>query len=117
MTVFDSFIEEPYTFLAIKRGGVRGNTIKRTATYMGVFKLRNGGSRAGNIEERSSTATLHVHPEDYCEPYDKLVGQGIEKDGVFYEISSLTGGKNFSTGELEHLTLTLNIADYAEENS
>lgn len=91
-----------------------GNTITEEAELNGVFKLRTGEETSNNMELRNSTATLHVHPEDFEEPYTYLVGQGVRKDCVDYEITSVTGGLNFVTGIIEHLTLTLNIADYAE---
>lgn len=112
MTIFDSFVEEPYVFLAINRGGVKGNSIKASESRMGVFKLRSSGSSINDMESRTSTATLHTHPEDYPN-WANLVGQGICKDGCTYEITSVTGGKNFATGVMEHLTFTLQRAKYS----
>lgn len=114
MTVFDTFVETPYTFLTITRGNVYGNQITSESNYTGVFKLRSDSNSSNNIEIRESRATLHAHPEDYSEyTYADLVGQGIRYNGVDYEISSVTGGMNYQTGIMEHLTFTLERAEYA----
>jgi len=114
MTVFDSFREEPYTFLAIKRGGVKGDRVVETKQLNGIFKLRSSVEESNNMETRTSTATLHAHPQDFVN-YANLVGQGICKDGCSYEIVKVTEGKNFVTGLVEHLTFTLGRATYVVE--
>lgn len=117
MTIFDNFPEEPYTYLSITRGGVKGNTITSERVLSGIFKLRSSSTSQANMENRASTATLHTHPEDFeCANIADLVGQGIMKDGVCYEITSVTGGKNFANGIMEHLTFTLDRAEFVEED-
>lgn len=113
MTVFDIFVEKPYTFLEISKGEVYGNRVTKETEFMGVFKLRATSSTSNNIEFRQSNATLHAHPEDY-DGWDTadLVGQGIAYDGINYEITNVTGGMNFDTGVMEHLTFTLERASY-----
>lgn len=112
-TVFEVFAEESYEFLNITRGGVYGNQITSRTPLKGIFKLRSSSSTGNNIETRQSTSTLHAHPEDYkCWNYSELVGQGICKDGIYYQISDVTEGKNFDNGLVEHLTFTLERADY-----
>lgn len=112
-TVFEVFAEEAYEFLKVSRGGVYGNKIESREAHYGIFKLRSSSSTGNNIEIRQSTSTLHAHPEDYrCWEYSELVGQGIAKDGIYYQISDVTEGKNFDTGEVEHLTFTLERANY-----
>lgn len=113
MTVFDIFIETPYTFLEVTRGNVYGNQITKETEFMGVFKLRSTSSTSNNIELRQSNATLHAHPEDY-DGWEtaNLVGQGIAYNGTSYEITNVTGGMNFDTGVMEHLTFTLERASY-----
>lgn len=115
MTVFDTFVETPYTFLEIARGNVYGNQITKETEFMGIFKLRATSSTSNNIEYRQSNATLHVHPKDYDGwNIADLVGQGIAYDGTNYEITNVTGGMNFDTGVMSHLTFTLERADYAD---
>lgn len=113
MTVFDTFVETQYSFLEISRGEIYGNHVIKETKFMGVFKLRATSSTSNNIEYRLSNATLHAHPEDYAGwNIADLVGQGIAYDGIDYEITNVTGGMNFDTGVMSHLTFTLERADY-----
>lgn len=111
MTVFDVFKEVSYDYLVISRGTVYGNRITSTTPLTGVFKLRSGMT-GGDQELHTSSATLHVHPEDFSD-FDKIVGNGIKINGEYYQIEGITEGMNFQNGVTEHLTLTLGSADYA----
>lgn len=113
MTVFDSFQEIQYEFLEIKRGAVKGNVITKSSSFYGIFKLRQNQEEQGNIELYQSSATLHAHPDDYSD-FDNLVGQGIEVNGTTYEITNVTGGMNFDNGQMEHLTFTLQRAEFID---
>lgn len=110
MTVFDSFQEIPYDFLAIKRGSVKGDVIKSEQAFYGIFKLRDNQEALNNMELYQSTATLHAHPDDF--DTTDLVGQGIRVNGITYEITRVTGGMNFANGQMEHLTFTLQRAEF-----
>lgn len=112
-TVFDVFVNTPYTFLRVSRGGVYGNVITMSIDAQGVFKLRNGMVQANNQESRQSDATLHIRPSETFAAED-IVGQGIRHNGLDYEITGQTGGQNFDNGALEHYRLTLNRTDYSE---
>lgn len=112
-TVFDLFEEVPYQFLEVSRGGVYGNRITATHDAYGVFKLRNEKIQVNNQELRQSAATLHVHPDESFIT-DNSVGQGVRVDGQDYEVIGQTAGRNFDDGELEHYTLTLQVADYSD---
>lgn len=111
MTVFDVFSETPYDLLSISRGEVYGSRIVSERRCMGVFKLKSGMVAAGEREAYSSNATLHIHPEDATDP-DDLVGNGVRVNGVTYDITGMTEGKNFDNGRIEHYTLTLERVDY-----
>lgn len=123
MTVFSAFINTPYTFLRISRGGVRGNEIVESYDALGVFKLREGMVSVGNQESRESSATLHIKPDEsfLADVIDdgklELVGHGVRVNNVEYEILGSTGGNNFETNVLEHYRVTLAVADFAEETS
>lgn len=106
-TVFDVFREVDLTYLELQRGAVYGNLIKDTKNIVGIFKVRSGMNTTNGLEAKDSSATAHVHPEDF-EDIDDIVGNGIRYDGVDYEIVGLTEGRNFATNEVEHYTLTLN---------
>lgn len=112
-TVFDCFTSTNYTFLLIG-STIRGETILDSEEYEGVLKSRNGMEQ-GDRELRTSAATLHVKPSDFPNP-EKLVGNGILHDGVFYGIVGCTVGTNFDTGEVEHYRLTLQIKKYVNED-
>jgi hypothetical protein len=112
-TVFDVFQVSEYTYLTVNRGGVYGNTIAESDVATGVFKLRNGMVMINNQESRQSDATLHVRPSESFATTD-MVGNGIRKDGLDYEIIAQTGGQNYHDGVLEHYRLTLQRTDYAD---
>lgn len=113
-TVFTSFKTIPYDFLEISRGTVYGNRIVASKDGLtGVFKLRSNSSTSNNIELYNSSATLHTRPEDYKGIlFADLVGQGVRVGGVTYSITNVTEGKNFNNGVTEHLTFTLERAEF-----
>jgi hypothetical protein len=112
MTVFDVFQETPYAYLTISRGEVYGNRIVSEAPRTGVFKLRSGMAQNNNQETRESSATLHSHPKDF-EVGEEIVGNGVRHAGKDYAIIGVTEGRNFDTDVVEHLTLTLERADFS----
>lgn len=109
MTVFDVFQEQPFTYLEIGRGTVYGNVIMSETNLSGIFKDRQSQETTGNIELFNSSATLHVHPEDF-EDVDEIIGNGVRVNGKEYEITNMTRGTNFDNGIVEHLTFTLQRA-------
>lgn len=113
MTVFDLFGSVSYKYLTIGNSTLSGAKILSATEYQGIFKLRDGMVQ-GERELLTSTATLHVHPEDFENP-DDLVGNGILYDGVFYEIVGATAGTNFNTHTVEFYRLTLQVKKYTNE--
>lgn len=115
MTVFDVFEEIPYTYIVLSRGTVYGNEPKCEKCLSGIFKQRESKETDGNnIELANSSATLHVHPEDFADP-NHLVGNAVRVNGITYDITNMTRGTNFDNGDTEHFTLTLQRTDLAEE--
>ena len=115
MTVFDVFKQIDYIYYTISRGGVYGNRITASDTHKGVFKLRSGMNDQGNnMELTSSSATLHVHPEDF--EGAPAVGNAVEVNGTTYNIAGVTEGMNFESGIVEHYTLTLEATDLVPED-
>nr|DAI35916.1 MAG TPA: hypothetical protein [Caudoviricetes sp.] len=110
MDVFSLFVETPFVFFEVKRGGVMDNQIISRRNLKGVFKMRDGMTQ-GSREVHKSDATLHVHPEDFDN--QQLVGHGVNIDGVDYKIIGQTNGTNFNTGRVEHIRLTLERSFYA----
>lgn len=114
-TVFDVFVETPYEYLTIRRGGVYGNVITSRRSLMGVFKLKSGMNKSNGMENYDADATLHAHPEDFdSDDYMTLMGQGVEVNGVNYSIEGVSVGKNFDNGIIEHIYLTLQKANFVE---
>lgn len=113
MTVFDLFGSVSYKYLAIGNSTLSGAKILSATEHQGIFKLRDGMVQ-GERELLTSTATLHVHPEDFESPED-LVGNGILVGGVFYEIVGATAGTNFNTHTVEFYRLTLQVKKYTNE--
>lgn len=116
-TVFDTFKEAPFIYLAISRGEVYGNRITDQKTLKGIVKIKEGMISQTNQETRKSNNTIHVHPEDFADSvHEQIVGNGIRYGGVDYSIIGVTEGRNFDTNEVEHLTLTLERADFVGED-
>ena len=115
-TVFDVFREVPLTYLVLNRARVYGNLIVSTKDITGVFKVRGGMNTVNGLEAKDSSATAHVHPQDF-DNIDDIVGNGIRYNGVDYEIVGLTEGRNFATNAVEHYTLTLNRLTASEKAS
>lgn len=113
MTVFDCFGSVSYKYLLTGESTIEGSVILSATPLMGIFKLRSGMVQ-GERELATSTATLHVHPEDFEHP-ESLVGNGVLYDGIFYEIVGCTAGTNFNTHEIEFYRLTLQVKKYANE--
>lgn len=112
-TVFSLFNEVEMKFLTVEQGTVYGNQVIDRKPIKGVFKTRNGQTFNQNAGLRSSSATVHVHPDDF-EDVDGIVGNGISYCGQDYSITGVTVGTNFDNGKVEHLTLSLEVADYGE---
>lgn len=106
-SVFDVFKQVSMEYLVLGRGKVYGDLTEDTKTIQGIFKVRSGMNTSGGIEAKDSSATVHVHPEDFT-TLDNIIGNGIKYDGITYEIVGLTEGRNFATNQVEHITLTLN---------
>lgn len=118
-TVFDVFTNKPYTFLQVARGTAIGDTVTATTEATGVFKLRSGFTKGDTEETGTSDATLHIRPsESFISTNDgNLVGHGIAVEEHTYEVIGQTGGDNFDTGVREHITLTLQLAEFDYESS
>jgi len=108
LDIFSTFRTTPYTFLKLGQGGLRGNGTLQEFEAEGVFKLRRGITQGVDIQNPTSTATLHIKPsETFLSGLATLEGHGIKYDGQLYRIVGVTEGMNFSTNVLEHITLTL----------
>lgn len=111
--VFDVFKEQSYTYLQIKQSTARGDKIVSEQELLGIFKDRAGQTINSRMESVASTATLHVHPEDFSfTSCDEFIGNGVRVNGKEYAIVGATAGTNFENGQIEHYRLTLQEADF-----
>lgn len=115
-TVFDVFREVEMTYVDLARARVYGDLIKESKQIWGIFKVRSGMTTTNGAEASSSSATVHVHPEDF-DGINEIVGNGIVYDGADYEIVGITEGRNFDNNQVEHYTLTLERANTAQNGS
>jgi len=114
--IFDVFDLTDYTFLEIRRGGVKGNVIVEQYEAQGVYKLRSDLVRGENAETKESNATLHIRSTEafLTALNNNAVGHGVVCAGKTYEVIGQTGGQNYHDGVLEHYTLTLQESDFSE---
>ena len=114
-TVFDVFKEVSFVYLTISRGEVYGNRIVSQKTLSGIVKIREGMNNQMSRENRESSSTVHVHPEDFADlTREEIIGNGIQYGGADYSIVGMTEGRNFETNTVEHLTLTLERANFTD---
>lgn len=117
MTVFEAFAQTPYTFLVVKRGNVYGNRIAEERELEGVFKLKSNMQTSNGMEILDSDATLHAHPEDFAGiKTNDLVGQGVRVNGQDYSIEGVSEGMNFNNGDLEHIRMKLQKAEFVRSS-
>lgn len=110
MDLFTAFKTTPYTFLKQGQGGVYGNTTIQEYSADGVFKLRRGVTNGQDLQNATSTATLHIKPsEAFLEGLDSLEGHGVKVNDQKYRIVGVTAGFNYDANILEHFTLTLEV--------
>lgn len=110
MDVFTAFKTTPYTFQKLGQGGIYGNKVLVETAAQGVFKLRRGLTQGQDMQNATSTATLHIRPsEGFLSGLTDLVGHGVKVNSQEYRIVGVTNGMNFDTNVLEHITLTLQV--------
>lgn len=110
MDVFTVFKTTPYTFNVLGQGGIYGNSVISSYDAEGVFKLRRGVTQREDLQNATSTATLHIKPsEAFLEGLSDIVGNGVIVDSHNYRIVGVTDGMNFDTNVLEHITCTLQV--------
>lgn len=107
MRVFDLFKTEPIVLLKIERGRVRGDVITNSYKCDAIVKRRESLAD-GQAEDITAASSVHIKPMDFSFIKENGgVGNGVEIDGVRYEITAVSHGVNFDSGETEHITLKL----------
>lgn len=114
MTVFDLFSETSYQVLKIHRSTTFGNKIVEVlGGRSGVFKKKSGVKRGLGGESWGERSVLFVRPEDF---YFDPIGNGVRIGGLDYQIVAMSEGANYDTGEVEHLKLALERAEFYAES-
>lgn len=118
-TVFDCFSSRNFQYLEISRGQIGGNKIISRKDMSGVIKIRKGITSDNKNSEiygrgkESDFTTIHIRPINGIST-NILIGNGVSIDETEYEIIGATEGRNFSTGEIEHIKLILREVEYVE---
>lgn len=115
-TVFDVFREVEMTYVDLARARAYGDLTRSSKQIRGIFKYRGGFNSTNGLEASESSATVHVHPNDF-ETIEELIGNGIVYDGIDYQIIGVTEGRNFDNNTVEHYTLTLKRANIQPDSN
>ena len=102
-TVFTAFLngEEEIDFLPVD-----GTTVKGQRKIKALMKFKAGLKRASQLRRTASDLTIHAHPNDFddvANPQD-IIGSAVRWKG-----------RNYDTGEVEHLTFNCSLAIYSDE--
>lgn len=106
LTPFELFKQTPMEYQVVQNGTVFGRVVSASKPILGIFKQRDGEVVVRNAEVATSAATAHLHPEDF-EPNENLVGNGLRVHDVDYRITGQTVGRDFNTGKVEFIRVTL----------
>lgn len=113
-TVFTAFLngEEEIDFLPVD-----GTTVKGQRKIKALMKFKAGLKHASQLRRTASDLTIHAHPNDFddvANPQD-IIGSAVRWKGRNYSIDGVSIGKNYDTGEVEHLTFNCSLAIYSDE--
>lgn len=123
--MFNLFNTNPYTFVILEKELI-GSVATTEYEAEGVIKFRDGEVVSNNAETFSSSATLHIKPD---EPFIALLNGNLLGNGVRivdeagetedYRIIGQSIGKDFDTGNVEFYKVTLqkeNIVEWDSES-
>lgn len=118
-TAFDVFEEVDLTYLTISRGEVYGNVITATKPIRGLIFFASRMAEVNNMEltggsSQSYNPTAYVHPEDFENDPESLIGNGIAYLGKTYTIVGAIEGRNQDNGIVEHYALSLKRSEDVE---
>lgn len=103
---------EEITFLPVE-----GTTIKGERTVKAIVKAKMGLKRASQLRRTSSDLTIHCFPEDFDDIVNiqDVLHSAIRWKGRNYSLDGATLGKNYDTGEVEHITFNCSLAIYTDD--
>ena len=103
---------EEITFLPVV-----GTTVKGERTVKAIVKAKMGLKRASQLRRTSSDLTIHCFPEDFDDVVNiqDVLHSAIRWKGRNYSLDGATLGKNYATGEVEHITFNCSLAIYTDD--
>lgn len=113
-SVFQHFLGglEDITFLPVE-----GTAVSGERTIKAIVKAKMGLKRASQLRRTSSDLTVHCFPEDFDDVTNiqDVIGSAIRWKGRNYSLDGATVGKNYETGEIEHITFNCSLAIYTDD--
>lgn len=103
---------EEITFLPVE-----GTTVKGERTVKAIVKAKMGLKRASQLRRTSSDLTIHCFPEDFDDVVNiqDVLHSAIRWKGRNYSLDGAQLGKNYETGEVEHITFNCSLAIYTDD--
>lgn len=103
---------EEITFLPVV-----GTTVKGERTVKAIVKAKMGLKRASQLRRTSSDLTIHCFPEDFDDVVNiqDVLHSAIRWKGRNYSLDGASLGKNYATGEVEHITFNCSLAIYTDD--
>ncbi len=96
---------------------VVGTTVNGQRKIKAIVKAKMGLKRASQLRRTASDLTVHCFPEDFADVTNiqDVIGSAIRWRGRNYSLDGASLGKNYATGEIEHITFNCSLAIYTDE--
>lgn len=94
-----------------------GTSISGQRKIKAIVKAKMGLKRASQLRRTSSDLTVHCFPEDFADVSNiqDVLHSAIRWRGRNYSLDGATLGKNYDTGEVEHITFNCSLAIYTDD--
>lgn len=95
---------------------VEGTAVNGQRKVKAIVKAKMGLKRASQLRRTASDLTVHCFPEDFSDVLNiqDVIGSAIRWKGRNYSLDGATIGKNYATGEVEHITFNCSLAIYTD---
>lgn len=96
---------------------VVGTTVNGQRKIKAIVKAKMGLKRASQLRRTASDLTVHCFPEDFDDVVNiqDVIGSAIRWCGRNYSLDGASLGKNYETGEVEHITFNCSLAIYTDD--
>lgn len=96
---------------------VVGTAVNGERKIKAIVKAKMGLKRASQLRRTASDLTVHCFPEDFADVVNiqDVIGSAIRWCGRNYSLDGASLGKNYETGEIEHITFNCSLAIYTDE--